>query len=716
MEKAFNERHQGVLPRNTIPNPREDIKVITTRTGITLTGHSVPPPHPSSSSKEVERDPKPTMDQIEECMALDDLGANINLMPLSVWKKLMIPELVPTRMTLELANRTVAYPAGIPEDVFMQVVKSPSEEMINHLLKKTVKSPAKEIVNSPPEGIVNLPPEGIELLIRLLEELLILLLKELLIRLLMELLIRLVNSPPEGIVNSPPKGIVNSPPEEIKHGDESINQIDIIDTTCKDHFHEVLNVQKLIHPLSGNPTPSPDPIVVSLSLSFTPFGDSDFLLEEINAFLALDDSIPPEINNGIYNLPPHLEYAFLEGTSKLPVIIAKDMKKEEKDQLIKVLKSNKRAIAWKLSDIRGIDPNFYTHKILIEDDFKPAVYHQRKVLGLVLCTGWHVFIDYRKLNDATRKDYFPFPFIDQMLEHFAGNEFYCFLDGFSRMSFGLCNAPGTFQRCMVAIFHDMIEKTMEFSWLIFRSDTLWINRVVKNYVLVVAGNQTNGIAGTKDNIVAGQAQKEKEPEQEYILIPFCITDPLISQGPKDSKEDAGMKPTEVNESKASNKGEEDDQDTRSEFERLLQQEKQTKHPNSTNSINTVSTPVSSAGPSLDNTARTIDSTANAFEENIYARFSPFKNASALPYVPNVFSIDDTRIFGNAYDDVEEEVDMNNVDTSYTASDAPFTKFLKGHPQEQVIGSLKTPIQTRHMTKINEEHGLISSVHKLRRTN
>ncbi|GJS50760.1 putative ribonuclease H-like domain-containing protein [Tanacetum coccineum] len=57
--------------------------------------------------------------------------------------------------------------------------------------------------------------------------------------------------------------------------------------------------------------------------------------------------------------------------------------------------------------------------------------------------------------------------------------------------------------------------------------------------------------------------------------------------------------------------------------------------------------------------------------------------------------------------------MNNVDTSYTASDAPFTKFLKDHPQEQVIGSLKTPVQTRHMTKINEEHGLIFSVNKLR---
>ncbi|GJR95954.1 putative ribonuclease H-like domain-containing protein [Tanacetum coccineum] len=79
-------------------------------------------------------------------------------------------------------------------------------------------------------------------------------------------------------------------------------------------------------------------------------------------------------------------------------------------------------------------------------------------------------------------------------------------------------------------------------------------------------------------------------------------------------------------------------------------------------------------------------------------------------------MDNTGIFCNAYDDLEEEVDMNNVDTSYTASDAPFTKFLKDHPEDQVIGSLKTHVQIRHMTKINEEHGLFSSVHKLRRTN
>ncbi|GKB63431.1 hypothetical protein Tco_0919617 [Tanacetum coccineum] len=86
-----------------------------------------------------------------------------------------------------------------------------------------------------------------------------------------------------------------------KHGDESINQIAIIDTSCDDHFHKVLNVQKSIHPLSGSPTPSSDPVVTSLSPSLTPFGDSDFLLEETDAFLALDDSIPPEIDNAIYD-------------------------------------------------------------------------------------------------------------------------------------------------------------------------------------------------------------------------------------------------------------------------------------------------------------------------------------------------------------------------------------------------------------------------------
>ncbi|GJS39376.1 hypothetical protein Tco_0564419, partial [Tanacetum coccineum] len=243
-----------------------------------------------------------------------------------------------------------------------------------------------------------------------------------------------------------------------------------------------------------------------------------------------------------------------------------------------------------------------------------------------------------------------------------------------------------------------------------------------NYVPVVAGNKTNGITGTKDNTFAGQAQKEKEPAQEYILIPICTSDPLISQGPKDRERDTRIKLIKVDENEALDTSGKDDEPTRSESERLNQREMQNENTNSANGVNTVSTArptVDTAVPSPPiNTARPSVNTANAFGEHLFERFSPFKNAFFLPPVLNISSMDNTRIFGNAYDDedVEEEVDIKNVNSSYTVPDTSFTKFHKDHPEDQVIGSLKTPVQTRHMTKINEEHGLFSSAHKLRRTN
>nr|GEV42928.1 reverse transcriptase domain-containing protein [Tanacetum cinerariifolium] len=273
---------------------------------------------------------------------------------------------------------------------------------------------------------------------------------------------------------------------------KSDNRVDINDVACEEFAQEVfgfLNISK-----SGNPTPTLEPIISTSPTSFTPFSRVDFILEEIEACL-LSNSIPPRIDDTdldpegdildeppkleLKDLPPHLEYAFLEGTNKLPVIIAKNLKDEEKTALLKVLKSHKHAIAWKISDIKGIDPKFYTHKILMEDNVKPAASYR------VACLHC-----YRKLNDATQKDHFPLPFMDQMLERLAENEFYFYLDGFSgyfqipfdlqdqekttftcpyetfayrRMPFGLCNALGTFQRCMMAIFHDMIEETMEVS-------------------------------------------------------------------------------------------------------------------------------------------------------------------------------------------------------------------------------------------------------------
>nr|GEU36629.1 reverse transcriptase domain-containing protein [Tanacetum cinerariifolium] len=169
------------------------------------------------------------------------------------------------------------------------------------------------------------------------------------------------------------------------HNDMTANRIDVIDMACEEYSQEVLGFSDVIS--SGNPTPYYDPIVFTTSLTLTPFGDSDFLLEEVDAFLSLkdnptlpevdqfyvdtegdilllesflnDDPLLPSPNQGNYlpqvelkDLPPYLEYAFLEGDDKLPVIIVKDLSVEEKTALITVLKSHKRAITCKLSDIK----------------------------------------------------------------------------------------------------------------------------------------------------------------------------------------------------------------------------------------------------------------------------------------------------------------------------------------------------------------------------
>ncbi|GKE55464.1 putative ribonuclease H-like domain-containing protein [Tanacetum coccineum] len=218
-----------------------------------------------------------------------------------------------------------------------------------------------------------------------------------------------------------------------------------------------------------------------------------------------------------------------------------------------------------------------------------------------------------------------------------------------------------------------------------------------NYVPVVAGNQTNGIAGTRDNIVTGHVEKKTEPEQEYILIPICTTDPLISQDPKVSEEDAEEKTTKMDESGASDKDGKDDQATRSEFERLLQQENQTVHPNNTNSINTVSTPVSAAGPSFSNDDPSSPVNAaeasNAFEEHLFERFSPFKITFTLSPVLNVTLMDDTGFFSNAYDDedVGAEADLNNLETTMNVSPIPTTIIDKDHPKDQIIGDFNSAI-------------------------
>nr|GEX84056.1 reverse transcriptase domain-containing protein [Tanacetum cinerariifolium]GEY51298.1 reverse transcriptase domain-containing protein [Tanacetum cinerariifolium] len=330
---------------------------------------------------------------MDECLALADLGTSINLLPLSVWNKLSLPELSPTYMTLELADRSISRPVGVAEDVIIKVgtFHFPAEFVVVDF-DADPRVPlilGRSFLKTGPAFIDDY--EG-------------------------ELTLRVGN-----------KAITFNLDQTLRYSANydvmSVNRIDLIDVACEEYSQEVLGFS-----VSGNTTLSTELIVSNFSPTLTPFKDSDFLFEETVTFLAINDEpISPKIDESYYDsvgdillleeflnddpsspplppqelkvveptnekssideppmvelkdLPPHLEYEFLEGDDKLPVIIAKDLKDEEKTALIKVLKSHKQALAWQLSNIKGINPEFYTHKILIEDDFKPAVQHQRRV-------------------------------------------------------------------------------------------------------------------------------------------------------------------------------------------------------------------------------------------------------------------------------------------------------------------------------------------------
>ncbi|GKA34799.1 reverse transcriptase domain-containing protein [Tanacetum coccineum] len=215
---------------------------------------------------------------MDVCHALADLGASINLMPLSFWKKLSLPELTPTRMTLELADRSITHP----------------KEEIEAYLKDDSISPEIDHADCDPEGDICLI---------------------------------------EKLLNNDPFQL---PPMDLKQSEV---------TKAKSSIEE-----------------------------------------------------PPELE--LKDLPSHLEYAYLEENNKLLVIIAKGLKDNEKEALLK------------------------------KGGITVVANEENELIPTRLVTGWRVCIDYRKLNEATRKDHFPLPCMDQMLEILARNEFYCFLDGF----------------------------------------------------------------------------------------------------------------------------------------------------------------------------------------------------------------------------------------------------------------------------------------------
>nr|GEV79527.1 reverse transcriptase domain-containing protein [Tanacetum cinerariifolium] len=402
------------LPGNTITNPTEDLKGITTRRGTVYPGPTIPT---TSSSLVVERETEATKDTVNptnnestedlvprgitkdlQFLIHPDCKIRSSVTKLTTNNKLSLPDFSPTCMTLKLTDRLISRPVGVAEDVFIKV--------------GTFHFPADFVVvdfDVDPRVPLILGRSFLKTrraLIDVFEG---------------ELTLR---AGKEAITFN----LDQTSRYSANYNDMTANGIDVIDMACEEYSQEVLGFSDMI--ASGNPTPYYDPIVSTTSLTLTPFENSDFLLEEVDAFLAIEDdptslevdqsyvdaegdillleaflnddlSLPPP-NQGNYlpevrkelkiceakseeslidkplevelkDLPPHLEYAFLEGEDKLPVIIAEDLSVEEKTALITVLKSQKRAIAWKLSDIKGLDPEFFTHKILMEEDFEPAI-------------------------------------------------------------------------------------------------------------------------------------------------------------------------------------------------------------------------------------------------------------------------------------------------------------------------------------------------------
>ncbi|KAK1649120.1 hypothetical protein QYE76_066925 [Lolium multiflorum] len=252
---------------------------------------------------------------------------------------------------------------------------------------------------------------------------------------------------------------------------------------------------------------------------------------------------PPPKEDHVFDLKPlpdNLKYAYIDDKKTYPVIISAKLSDIEEERLLEILKKHRGAIGYTLDDLKGISPAICQHAINIEDGAKPVVEHQRRLIpkmkdvvrnevlklleaGIIypiadsrwvspvhcvpkkggitvvpndndelipqrVVVGYRMCIDFRKVNKVTKKDHYPLPFIDQMLERLSKNTHFCFLDGYSgfsqiavkakdqekttftcpygtyayrRMPFGLCNAPATFQRCMSAIFHGFCEKIVE---------------------------------------------------------------------------------------------------------------------------------------------------------------------------------------------------------------------------------------------------------------
>ena len=449
-----------------------------------------------------------TIGEFEFQKALCDSDASINLMPYFVAKKLSLGEITPTTVTLQMEDRTLAKPEGIIEDLLVKVgnfifpvdfiiLDMEEDSQVPLLLGRPFLATGAALIDMQ-KGILTL---------RVGEETT----DFNLIRSLRNLDIERddIKSVEDVYVNNSDFYYVCNDQLSINEKEMNFQYLEGFDS---DFLHINLHSTKKVMSLEQNGTKQRNKNE-----------ENEFHQETSEEGLVLNE------------LPIHLKYAYLELPKSKPVIIYARLSDAEEQRLLEILRKHKESIPWSVEDLKGISPSICIHKILLEENARPTVEHQRRLnpvmkevlkwlnAGFIYAisdspwvspvhvvlkkggftvirndrneliptrtvTGWRVCIDYRKLNTATRKDHFPLPFIDQMLDRLAGHHHFCFLDGYSgynhigiepedqekttfkcpygtfafrRMPFGLFIAPTTFQRCMMSMFSDLVEEVME---------------------------------------------------------------------------------------------------------------------------------------------------------------------------------------------------------------------------------------------------------------
>nr|GEZ02688.1 reverse transcriptase domain-containing protein [Tanacetum cinerariifolium] len=424
MQNLYNNKPSSSisLPSNTIPNPKGEAKAITTRSGMSYKEPPIPPPgfadalvhmpkfapmfkkllnnknklieltktplNENCSAVVLKKLPEKLGDpgrylipcdfsEFDNCLALADLGASINIMPLSIWKKLKLPTLNDTKMVLELADRTISKPTGVAENVFVKfgkfylpadfvVLDFIADPRVPLILGRPFLSSAHALIDVY-EGEIILRHDKQSLTLK-----------------------------------------CGDMPSISYNNFQSLNKVDLIDATCEEYSQEVLGFSDVV--ANEVSTPHFEPIVSNSSPTLTPFNESDFYLVEIKDCLN-NDSNPEEFEDSEFDMekdilileallnsdhepPPNQKHYFPEVHNDLKVIEPKnDKSSDDKPPEVKLKElpphlqyaflgeNNKwpKAIAWKLTDIRGIDPEFCSYKILLEDDYSPKVQSQRRV-------------------------------------------------------------------------------------------------------------------------------------------------------------------------------------------------------------------------------------------------------------------------------------------------------------------------------------------------